>query len=203
MELARPRRVFQLSTFQAAVDHSRSTIHLPLSALPYLARPASEPMTISHTSSTTGAILIIEAHLSPYRGRRNSGGSVASPNSHRHSSLLLFCVSAFVIRSPYACTITNTFIKYFSFWPSTSPCRHLSPLKRYTAMGTLTGDVSRLPGFCDHKLPTSCRLTSIPLCCACADERAHAPSYSTYIDGIGFVSRGTRWQRYCWFCKGV
>lgn len=69
-------------------------------------------------------------------------------------------------------------------------------------MGTLTGDVSRLPGQCDHKLPTSCRLTSIPQCCACADERSHAPSYPTYIDGIGFVSRGQRWQRYCWFCKG-
>ncbi|KAL1305876.1 hypothetical protein AAFC00_004026 [Neodothiora populina] len=68
-------------------------------------------------------------------------------------------------------------------------------------MGTLTADVERLPGFCDHKLPTSCRLTSIPQCCACADERAHAPSYSTYIDGVGFVPRGTRWQRYCWFCK--
>lgn len=68
-------------------------------------------------------------------------------------------------------------------------------------MGTLTGNQSRLPGHCDHKLPTSCRLTSIPACCACADERAHAASYSTYIDGVGFVPRGTRWQRYCWFCK--
>lgn len=68
-------------------------------------------------------------------------------------------------------------------------------------MGTLTADSARLPEYCDHKLPTSCRLTSIPDCCACADERAHAASYSTYIDGIGFVLRGTRWQRYCWFCK--
>lgn len=71
------------------------------------------------------------------------------------------------------------------------------------AMGTLTGDQQRLPGQCEHKLPASCRLTSIPNCCACADERAHAPTYSTYIDGIGFVSRGNRWQRYCWFCKGT
>ena len=22
-----------------------------------------------------------------------------------------------------------------------------------------------------------------------------------YIDGVGFVNRGTRWQGYCWFCK--
>ncbi|KAK3058731.1 hypothetical protein LTR09_000296 [Extremus antarcticus] len=68
-------------------------------------------------------------------------------------------------------------------------------------MGTLTANTIRLPEFCEHKLPTSCRLTSIPNCCACADERAHAASYSTYIDGIGFVPRGNRWQRYCWFCK--
>ena len=68
-------------------------------------------------------------------------------------------------------------------------------------MGTLTANQTRLPEYCEHKLPTSCRLSSIPNCCACADERAHAASYSTYIDGIGFVLRGTRWQRYCWFCK--
>ncbi|KAF2150582.1 hypothetical protein K461DRAFT_280584 [Myriangium duriaei CBS 260.36] len=67
-------------------------------------------------------------------------------------------------------------------------------------MGTLSGLKERLPGYCEHKLPTSCQLTSIPGCCACADERSHAPSYPTYIDGIGFVSQGTRWQRYCWYC---
>ncbi|KAI5207071.1 hypothetical protein E4T39_02136 [Aureobasidium subglaciale] len=50
-------------------------------------------------------------------------------------------------------------------------------------MGTLTADLPRLPEYCDHKLPTSCRLSSIPNCCACADERAHQSSYSTYIDG--------------------
>lgn len=70
-------------------------------------------------------------------------------------------------------------------------------------MGTLTADIPRLPEHCDHKLPTSCRLSSIPFCCACADERAHSASYPTYIDGIGFVQRGNRWQRYCWFCKGI
>ncbi|KAF2481623.1 hypothetical protein BDY17DRAFT_299355 [Neohortaea acidophila] len=68
-------------------------------------------------------------------------------------------------------------------------------------MGTLTANSTRLPTNCEHKLPTSCRLSSIPSCCACADERAHAPTYSTYIDGIGFVPRGNRWQRYCWYCK--
>ena len=68
-------------------------------------------------------------------------------------------------------------------------------------MGTLTGGEVRIPGQCEHKLPASCRLSSIPRCCACADERAHASSYSTYVDGVGFVPWGTRWQRYCWFCR--
>ena len=68
-------------------------------------------------------------------------------------------------------------------------------------MGTLTGCSPYLAEYCIHKLPTSCRLSSILNCCACADERAHAASYSTYIDGVGFVLRGNRWQRYCWYCK--
>ncbi|KAI9690064.1 MAG: hypothetical protein M1820_010063 [Bogoriella megaspora] len=68
-------------------------------------------------------------------------------------------------------------------------------------MGTLTADTPRLEAYCDHKLPTSCRLTATPQCCACADLRTHATSYSTYIDGVGFVMRANRWQRYCWFCK--
>jgi hypothetical protein len=68
-------------------------------------------------------------------------------------------------------------------------------------MGTLTANLPRLDSYCAHKLPTSCRLSSIGECCACYDERPHAAAYTTYIDGIGLVSRGTRWQRYCWFCK--
>jgi hypothetical protein len=68
-------------------------------------------------------------------------------------------------------------------------------------MGTLTANLPRLDSYCAHKLPTSCRLSSIGECCACYDERAHAASYTTYIDGVGLVARGTRWQRYCWFCK--
>ncbi|KAK5709059.1 hypothetical protein LTR17_020122 [Elasticomyces elasticus] len=68
-------------------------------------------------------------------------------------------------------------------------------------MGTLTGNQTRLPGQCEHKLATSCRLSSIPNCCACADERAHTTSYSTYVDGMGFVPWGKRWDRYCWYCK--
>lgn len=68
-------------------------------------------------------------------------------------------------------------------------------------MGTLTGDTPSLADHCPHKLPTSCRLTATPLCCACQDKRPHSSSYSVYIDGIGMVMRGVRWQRYCWFCK--
>ncbi|KAH9866730.1 hypothetical protein J1614_008423 [Plenodomus biglobosus] len=68
-------------------------------------------------------------------------------------------------------------------------------------MGTLTADIPRLDSHCPHKLATSCRLTSTPNCCACADERPHSRTYRVYIDGVGFVQRGTRWQGYCWFCK--
>lgn len=68
-------------------------------------------------------------------------------------------------------------------------------------MGTLTADVPRLAEHCSHKLPTSCRLTATPLCCACYDRRPHSNTYSVYVDGVGFVQRGTRWQNYCWFCK--
>ncbi|KAF2634802.1 hypothetical protein P280DRAFT_355308, partial [Massarina eburnea CBS 473.64] len=68
-------------------------------------------------------------------------------------------------------------------------------------MGTLTADCPRLDTHCPHKLATSCRLTSTPQCCACADERPHSRLYRVYIDGVGFVQRGTRWQSYCWFCK--
>ncbi|OCK82680.1 hypothetical protein K432DRAFT_323819 [Lepidopterella palustris CBS 459.81] len=68
-------------------------------------------------------------------------------------------------------------------------------------MGTLTANVPRLNDHCPHKLATSCRLTSTPRCCACADIRPHSLTYSVYIDGVGFVQRGTRWQSYCWFCK--
>ncbi|KAL5379158.1 hypothetical protein DPSP01_008607 [Paraphaeosphaeria sporulosa] len=68
-------------------------------------------------------------------------------------------------------------------------------------MGTLTAGCPRLDAHCPHKLATSCRLTSTPNCCACADERAHSRLYRVYVDGVGYVQRGTRWQSYCWFCK--
>ncbi|KAF2714750.1 hypothetical protein K504DRAFT_478135 [Pleomassaria siparia CBS 279.74] len=68
-------------------------------------------------------------------------------------------------------------------------------------MGTLTADCPQLESHCPHKLATSCRLTSTPNCCACADNRSHSRTYAVYVDGVGFVQRGTRWQSYCWFCK--
>ncbi|KAF1812543.1 hypothetical protein P152DRAFT_369335, partial [Eremomyces bilateralis CBS 781.70] len=68
-------------------------------------------------------------------------------------------------------------------------------------MGTLTAGLPRLEEHCPHKLPSSCRLTATPRCCACDDRRPHAGSYRIYVDGVGFVYRGTRWQNYCWFCK--
>jgi hypothetical protein len=80
---------------------------------------------------------------------------------------------------------------------------HLLHQGNIRVMGTLTADCPRLDAHCPHKLATSCRLTSTLNCCACADERAHSRTYRVYIDGIGFVQRGTRWQGYCWFCKGM
>ncbi|KAF2270093.1 hypothetical protein CC78DRAFT_611758 [Lojkania enalia] len=68
-------------------------------------------------------------------------------------------------------------------------------------MGTLTADCPRLDSHCPHKLATSCRLTATGSCCACADERPHSRTYRVYIDGVGFVQRGTRWQGYCWYCQ--
>lgn len=68
-------------------------------------------------------------------------------------------------------------------------------------MGTLTANQPRLEYYCEHKLPTSCRLSSIGECCACYDERGHSAAYTVYVDGVGLTDRGTRWQRYCWFCK--
>ena len=70
-------------------------------------------------------------------------------------------------------------------------------------MGTLTGNTPALSEHCLHKLPSSCRLTALPICCACQDTRPHSVSgfYPVYIDGVGVVTRGARWQRYCFFCK--
>ena len=70
-------------------------------------------------------------------------------------------------------------------------------------MTTLTASIPRLSEHCSHKLPTSCRLTALPICCACQDKRPHSSSYSKYIDGVGFVLGGTRQEKYCWMCKGA
>lgn len=84
---------------------------------------------------------------------------------------------------------------------STSPAFAIKGISDYINMGTLTGNMPRLPEHCGHKLPTSCRLTATPLCCACQDKRPHSSRYSMYVDGVGLVMRGTRWQRYCYFCR--
>ncbi|KAF2708506.1 hypothetical protein K504DRAFT_503672 [Pleomassaria siparia CBS 279.74] len=55
------------------------------------------------------------------------------------------------------------------------------------------------PEFCEHKSVTACDLP-IPVCCACADKRPTALVYKTYVDGIGDVEDGTRWQNYCFPC---
>ena len=68
-------------------------------------------------------------------------------------------------------------------------------------MTTLTASTPFRPEHCCHKLPTSCRLTALPICCACQDTRPQAASYRKYIDGVGFVPIGNRQDNYCWPCK--
>lgn len=113
-----------------------------------------------------------------------------------YSVYLLFASSIFL------CLLSLSLSSHISalLLVSFSSAAHVSPA---ATMGTLTADLPRLPEYCDHKLPTSCRLSSIPNCCACADERPHQSSYSTYVDGVGFVARGARWDRYCWPCSRI
>lgn len=56
---------------------------------------------------------------------------------------------------------------------------------------------------CPHKASTGCCLTTARECCACTDQRPFAPAYPVYIDGEGIKYQGTRWERYCWKCKGT
>lgn len=58
------------------------------------------------------------------------------------------------------------------------------------------------PVSCIHKVRTGCRLSYIRVCCACADRRPRDSEYLVYIDGLGVVPRGTRWQGYCSPCSG-
>lgn len=56
------------------------------------------------------------------------------------------------------------------------------------------------PLVCTHKNTSRCMLT-LPGCCACSDLRPHTPSYYVYVDGMGSVPQGTRWNSYCDHCK--
>jgi hypothetical protein len=99
--------------------------------------------------------------------------------------------------SPYLCLYLCLLRSSTSYSSSLASPLLQHSLKPQRPMGTLTADCPRLDTHCDHKLATSCRLTSTPHCCACADERPHSRTYRVYIDGVGFVQRGTRWQGYC------
>lgn len=55
---------------------------------------------------------------------------------------------------------------------------------------------------CDHWASRHCALTSSPKqCCACADKRPQAPSYSMYVDGMGWIMGAKRWVQYCPGCR--
>ncbi len=82
------------------------------------------------------------------------------------------------------------------------PSRSLTAEISISAMATFPSTPNPI-AICIHKVPASCGLTATPLCCACADKRPHLSAYPLYVDGVGYVDQGTRWDRYCWTCKGV
>ncbi|KAK9477754.1 hypothetical protein V1514DRAFT_343410 [Lipomyces japonicus] len=50
---------------------------------------------------------------------------------------------------------------------------------------------------------SSCQLTSTDCCCFCLDKRPISGHgrYDIYIDGLGVVNEGRRWEMYCGPCK--
>lgn len=59
-----------------------------------------------------------------------------------------------------------------------------------------------LVGDCSHWAERACALTNPRLCCACADQRPEAPSYTVYVDGSGWRMGASRWCFYCPGCLG-
>ncbi|KAI1136097.1 hypothetical protein F5Y05DRAFT_392914 [Hypoxylon sp. FL0543] len=59
---------------------------------------------------------------------------------------------------------------------------------------------------CVHWEEADCLLhASSRKCCACMDQRPRSEygKYPMYVDGDGWVTKGTRWQYYCHNCKGI
>ena len=55
---------------------------------------------------------------------------------------------------------------------------------------------------CEHKPGIDCALTSLPVCCYCADTRPQSSEgYPDYIDGVGMTMTGKRWTKYCSECR--
>ena len=61
------------------------------------------------------------------------------------------------------------------------------------------GASTRVHKICNHEF---CHLTQSH-CCACIDNRPHAPRYYKYVDGQGMVPEAKRWSDYCPGCKDV
>lgn len=68
--------------------------------------------------------------------------------------------------------------------------------------GTKSNDHPSETRYCTHKMLISCSLT-MPICCSCADRRPWAPTWTRYVDGLGDVETGDRWQHYCHGCYGT
>jgi hypothetical protein len=55
---------------------------------------------------------------------------------------------------------------------------------------------------CDHWQTRNCAMTGDPKrCCSCSDTRPNAPSYSRYVDGLGWTMGAERWTYYCPGCQ--
>ncbi|KAF2105367.1 hypothetical protein BDV96DRAFT_376447 [Lophiotrema nucula] len=57
------------------------------------------------------------------------------------------------------------------------------------------------PERCLHKIETTCHLTQVHVCCACADKRPRGAAYAKYVDGVGDTVIGSRVYGYCPGCK--
>lgn len=55
--------------------------------------------------------------------------------------------------------------------------------------------------FCPKSIHKGCELWTEGGCCVCRDERPVAPAYTRYVDGIGDLLIGKRYDGYCPTCK--
>ena len=77
--------------------------------------------------------------------------------------------------------------------------RKLVRRPRQSANSNTTMATSQAP--CTHKADHGCRLSSLQVCCSCADKRPHRAAYTVYVDGRGLTATPHRWLHYCPSCR--